>query len=85
MLSRTEHLHALLGEIGVKSRQGEPGSIDGGFSNLSMKPHAGAFELHLQLFGVPVVKALDRNDWNAFLLNAWRCNGLRSGFFRHQT
>jgi hypothetical protein len=50
-----------------------------------MKPHAGAFELHLQLFGVPVVKALDRNDWNAFLLNAWRCNGLRSGFFRHQT
>ena len=70
MLSRAEHLHALLGEIGVKSRQGEPGSIDGGFSNLSMKPHAGAFELHLQLFSVPIVKTFDGDYGNAFLLNA---------------
>ena len=85
MLRRAEHLHAFLGEICVEPRKRKSGSIDGRFSNFSMKPYARAFELHQQLFGVPVVKALDGDNWNALLLNARGCNRLRPGFFCHQT
>jgi hypothetical protein len=35
-----------------------------------MKPHARALELHMQLFGVRIVKALDGDRWNALLLIA---------------
>jgi hypothetical protein len=70
MFRRAEDLHAFLGEICVEPRKRESGSIDGRFSDLSMKPYARAFEFHQQIFGVPVVKALDSDNWNTFLLNA---------------
>ena len=85
MFRRTEHLHAFLGEIGVKPRKRKPGTIDGRLANFSMEADGRALKLHLQFFGVRFIKALNRDNWNALLLIALGCNRLRSGFFRHQT
>lgn len=84
MLSRTQHLHALLGEVGVKTRQREPGAIDGWLANLPMEPNPRPFELHLQLLGVRIVKAFDCNNRNAFPLIAWRRDRLGPALFRHE-
>ena len=85
MFCRAQHLHTFLGEIGVEPRQRESRSIDSRLSNFSMKPHARTLELHVQLFGVRIVEALDGDNWDALLLTALGCNRLRPGFFRHQT
>ena len=84
MLSRTQHLHALLGEVGVKTRQREAGAIDGGLANLPMEPNPRPFQLHLQHLGVRIVKALDRNNRDAFPLIAWRGDRLGRALFRHE-
>jgi hypothetical protein len=83
MFRRAQHLHTFLGEIGVESGEREPRPIDRRLANFSMKAHAWALELHLQFFGVRIVKALDRHNGNALLLIARGCNRLRPGFFRH--
>jgi hypothetical protein len=70
MFCGAQHLYTFLGEIGVEPGQRQSRSIDGRLPNFSTKPHAWALELHLQLFGVPIVKALNGNNWNAFLLTA---------------
>jgi hypothetical protein len=85
MLSRAEHLHTFLGEIGVKPRKRKPWTIDGRLANFSMEADGRALKLHVQFFGVRFIKALDRDNWNALLLIALGCNRLRPGFVRHQT
>lgn len=84
MLSRTQHLHPLLGEVGVKARQREAGAIDGGLANFPMEPNWRPFQLHLQLLGVRIIKAVDRNNRNAFPLIAWRRDRLGPALFRHE-
>ena len=84
MLSRTQHLHALLGKVGVKARQREAGAIDGGLANFPMEPNPRPFQLHLQLLGVRIVKAFDCDNRNAFPLIAWRCDRLVPALFRHE-
>src|SRR5436190_24162597 len=80
MFRRAEHLHTFLGEIGVKPGKREPGTIDGRLANFSMKADGRSLKLHLQLFGVRFIKALDRDNWKAVLLIALGCNRLRRGF-----
>ena len=84
MLGGPEHLHALLGEISVETREREPGAIDGGLANFPMEPNPRPFQVHLQLLGVRIVKALDRYNWDTLLPIAWRCDRLRPALFRHE-
>ena len=84
MLSRTQHLHALLGEVGVKARQREPRAINGGLANFPVEPNSRPLQLHLQLLRVRIVKALHGDNRDALLAIAWRCNRLVPALFRHQ-
>lgn len=83
MLSCSQHLNAFLGEIGVEPGEREPGTVNGWLANFPMKPHARAFQLHMELFSVRIVKPFDRDNRDAFLLIACGCNGLRPASFRH--
>jgi hypothetical protein len=85
MLGCSEYLDTLLGEIRVETGEREPWSVNGWLTNLSMKPHTRAFQLHVELFSVRNVKSFDRDNWNAFLLIACRCNRFGRASFRHQT
>jgi hypothetical protein len=49
-----------------------------------MESNPRPFQLHLQLLGVRIVKALDRNNWDTLLPIAWRCDRLRPALFRHE-
>src|SRR5262249_28880135 len=71
MFRCAQHLHTFLGEVRVEPREREPGTIDGRLANFPMETHAWSLELHLQFFGVRIIKALDRDNWNALLLIAW--------------
>ena len=84
MLGRAQHLHAFLSEISIETRERKAGPVDGGLANFAMKSDPRPLQFHLQLFGVRVVKALDRNNRDAFLSIAWRCNRLGPALFRHE-
>jgi hypothetical protein len=84
MLSRPEHLHAFLSEIGIETRESETGTVDGGLANFAVKPHTRSLQLHLQLFSVRIVKALHGDNRDTLLLDAWRCNRLGRALFRHE-
>jgi hypothetical protein len=84
MFRRAQNLHPFLGEIRVETRKRQAGTVDGWLANFPMKPHARAFELHLQFFGMAIVKALDRDNRDAFLLIACGCYCLGPALFRHQ-
>ena len=84
MLGCTQHLHAFLGEISVEAREREAGAVDGGLANFPMEANARPFQLHLKLFSVGIVKALDRDNRDTLLLIACRCNRLGPALFRHE-
>ena len=84
MFGRPQHLHPFLGEIGVEARQSQARTVDRGLANFPMESHARPLQLHQQLFGVTIVKALDRDNRNTLLLIACRCNRLGPALFRHQ-
>ncbi len=66
MLRRTENLDAFLSEISIESGERESRTIDGRLADFSMKPDAWAFQLHLQLLGVRIVKTFHRDHRHAF-------------------
>ena len=66
MLGSSENLHPFLSEISIEAGEREPRTINGRFANLSMKPDAWAFQLHLQLPGVRLVKTLHRDHGHGF-------------------
>ena len=70
MFRRAKHLHPLLGEIRIETRERKARAIDRRLANFPMEPDPWAFELHLQFFGMKIVKALDGDNRNAFLLIA---------------
>src|SRR5438034_7964286 len=83
MLSCSQHLNAFLCEIRVEPGQCEPGTVNGWLANFPMKPHARAFQLHVQLFRMRIVKPFNSDNRNAFLLTARGCNRLDPASFRH--
>jgi hypothetical protein len=85
MFRRSQYLHPFLGEIRVETRKRQAGAIDGWLANFPMEPHARALQFHLQFFGVRIVKALNRDNRDAFLLIACGCDRLGPASFCHQT
>ena len=83
MLSCSQHLNAVLGELRVEPGQREPGTVNGWFANFPMKSHARAFQLHVQLFSMRIVKPFNSDNRNALLLTTRGCNRLDPGSFRH--
>ena len=84
MLSRPQDLHALLCEVRVEARQRKTGPVDGWLANFPVETHTRTFQLHVKLFSVTIIKALDSDYWNAFLLIARGSDCLGSTLFRHQ-
>ena len=78
-----EHLNAFLGEISVEPGKRETGTVDRRLANFPMKAYARPFQLHVQLLSMRIVKAFNRNNRDAFLLIACRCNRLDPASFRH--
>src|SRR5438552_11862582 len=84
MLCCAQDLHALLREISVEPGERQTGTIDRRLANFSVKAHARTVQFHQQLLGMRVIKALDRNQRDAFLLIACRCNRLGPALLRHE-
>src|SRR5438046_6378231 len=84
MLGCAQDLHALLREISVKPGERQTGTIDRRLANFSVKAHARTVQFHQQLLGMRVIKALDCNQRDAFLLIACRCNRLGPALLRHE-
>jgi hypothetical protein len=83
MFGCSQYLHPFLGEIRVETGEREPGAVNGWLANFPMKPHTRAFQLHVELFSVRIVKPFDRDNRNAFLLIACGRNRLGPASFRH--
>ena len=77
MLSSAEDLDALLCEVTEETGKRQTWTIDRGLADFPMKSHLRPFQLHVQLFRVQIVKALDRDNRHALLLIA--CLGNRLG------
>src|SRR6266705_4368170 len=77
MLSSAEDLNALLREVTEETGKRQTRAIDRGLANFPVKSNPRTFQLHVQLFRVQIVKALDRDDRHALLLIA--CRGDRLG------
>src|SRR4029077_3854274 len=84
MLGRAQDLHALLREISVESRERQTRTVNRRLANFPVKTHARPVQFHLQLLGMKIIKALDRNHRDAFLLIACRCNRLGPALLRHE-
>jgi hypothetical protein len=84
MLGSSQYLHPFLREVSVKPGQRQPRAVNSRLPNFAMESDLRPFQLHLQLFGMTIVKALDRDDWDALLLIACRCNRLGPELLRHQ-
>ena len=84
MLGCSQHLNPFLGEIRIETGEREAGAVNGWLPDFPMKPHARAFQLHVELFSVTIVKPFDRDYRNAFLLIACGCNRLSPASFRHE-
>src|SRR5260370_37985540 len=84
MLGCAQDLHALLREISVESRERQTRTVNCGFANFPVKAHARPVQFHLQLLGMRIIKALDRNHRDAFLLIACRCNRLGPALLCHE-
>src|SRR6266487_3245130 len=84
MLSGAQDLDALLREVTEKTGKRQTRAIDCGLTDFPMKSHSRPFQLHLQLFGVQIVKALDRDNRHALLLIACRGNRLGAAALRHK-
>ena len=70
MFRRAQYLHPFLSEIRVETRKREAGAVDRWLANFPMESHTRAFQFHLKFFGVRIVKALNRDNRDAFLLIA---------------
>ena len=84
MLSRSQDLYPLLGEIRVETRKRESRTVNRWLANFPMETHTRTFQLHVELFSVTIIKALDSDYRNAFLLIARGSDCLGSTLFRHQ-
>src|SRR5712691_11532893 len=84
MLSRAEDLDALLREVTEETGKRQTRAINRGLANFPMKSHSRTFQLHVQLFRVQIVKALDRDNGHALLQIACRCNRLGAAALRHK-
>jgi hypothetical protein len=83
MLGCSQYLHPFLGKIRVETGERESGSVNSWLANFTVKPDAGPFQLHLQLFGVRIVKAFNRDNGDTFLLIACGRDRLGPALFRH--